>query len=96
MTYNQIYNYFNIFITENFFSDDSSTVPSFLNDRKILYGPYKLNAVKAKTSSWNRNINIDKYNKTVNGVTYTIKWYADSSNLDDVIDKESTKSFTYK
>ena len=95
-SYTDIRNYIQIFITQNYFSDSASTTPYFLMDKKILYGPYKLNIVKAKTSSCDRGINIDQYNTTKNGVTYTVHWYADSSNLSDVIDKSDTTTFKYQ
>lgn len=51
--------YVKYFFTEKFLSLNSSDSPSFLNNKKILYGPYRIHTANVKAAGCQNGINID-------------------------------------
>lgn len=45
-----IQDYLEIYFHDNFLSENASTTSDYLNDRKILYGPYRFHGVNIKSS----------------------------------------------
>lgn len=86
-TLNDIKNYVQVFFSTTFLAEDVSKSPNYLNNRKILYGPYRFHTVNAKITSCPRGIDISQFNGTQNGIKYAVECLVDEKKLDDSIVK---------
>jgi hypothetical protein len=68
-----IYEYFTEFFKPNFLSANSSESPNFLNDKKILYGPYRIHTVNVNLADCSRGVDISAFNGTQNGIDYHVE-----------------------
>lgn len=81
--------YMTEFFRLNFLSADVSESPNFLNDKKILYGPYRIHTVNVEKGACLRGVDISAYNGTQNGIDYNIECLKYEPSLSGSISKEN-------
>jgi len=96
-TVKDIEEYLSVFFHDNFLKADEASTITYLNDKKILYGPYRVHTAAVKTTSCPRNVNIEKYTKCGSDsseVCYDVKCLEQSSDLGSSLN-DTTISGTY-
>lgn len=92
-TLEAINRYMEFFFKEKFLSDNSSDSPPFLNNKKILYGPYRIHTTNVQISeSCIDGIDISAYNGTHNGVDYNLNCLKYDKSFSDSISKTDLTS----
>jgi hypothetical protein len=86
-TRDDIYEYLTEFFKPNFLSANASKSPNFLNNKKILYGPYRIHTVNVNKVDCSRGVDISAFNGTQNGINYHIECLQYQYNLKDSISK---------
>jgi hypothetical protein len=86
--------YMTEFFKANFLSANVSDSPNFLNDKKILYGPYRIHTVNVKKGTCLGGVDISAYNGTQNGIDYDIECLIYQPNLSGSISKENISGTT--
>mmetsp|Transcript_4851 Transcript_4851/g.4602 ORF Transcript_4851/g.4602 Transcript_4851/m.4602 type:complete len:334 (-) Transcript_4851:690-1691(-) len=81
--------YMKYFFKLKFLSADSSDSPSFLNNKKILYGPYRIHTRNVKISECVDGVDISRYNGTHNGVDYNLNCLSGSINKENLTSSEA-------
>jgi hypothetical protein len=87
-----IYEYLTEFFKPNFLSVNASDSPNFLNDKKILYGPYRIHTVNVNLDDCSRGVDISAFNGTQNSIDYSVKCLKYQYSLKDSISKANITS----
>ena len=104
-TSGDIDDYIKNYFAEKFLSTNSSESPSVLNDKKILYGPYRIHTLNVKEIGCPNGIDIDDYNGnslykfysnlplgTQNGVDYNIQCLLYDSSMSSSLSRRNLTS----